>query len=153
MITQDEEWMREAIEEAKKAFTMDEVPVGSVLVFENQVISRAANSVELNCDASKHAELLCMQRGAAELGNWRLTSCTLYSTLEPCAMCAGAMILFRIKRLVYGAPDLRHGAITVLEKPHEIHQVKFKGGVLEKEAQKLMQNFFRNRRRHARCPI
>jgi len=143
----DEIFMREALLEAKKAYACREVPVGAILVCHDTVIARASNAVEKNCDASQHAELLCMKRGAAELSNWRLHDCTLYCTLEPCAMCAGAMILFRLKRLVYGAKDLRHGAIEVLEKPHEIHRVAYEGGVLVEEAKNLMQDFFRERRK------
>lgn len=153
MHASDEDFMREAILEAKKAYAVGEVPVGCVIVSDGNIIARASNSVESNCDASMHAELVCMQRAAKKLGNWRLIGCTLYCTLEPCAMCAGAMILFRIERLVYGAPDLRHGAIEVLEKPHEIHQVSFSGGVLDHEARSMMQEFFRERRRNGRSSV
>ena len=147
MKERDEIFMREALLEAKKAYASREVPVGTVLVYEGNIIARGSNSVEQNRDASQHAELVCMQRGAKEFSNWRLQGCTLYCTLEPCAMCAGAMILFRLNRLVYGAKDLRHGAIEVLEKPHEIHRVTFDGGILKEEAKALMQEFFRERRK------
>lgn len=145
--------MREALLEAKKAFAFDEVPVGSVLVLNEKIIARAYNSVEANGNASCHAELLCLQKGAEVLGNWRLLDCTLFSTLEPCSMCAGAMALFRIKRVVYGAPDLRHGAdgsvFKVLSEKHPIHQIEVERGVLAEEAKELMQEFFRRRREHA----
>lgn len=150
MLVDDEIFMREALLEAKKAYTQKEVPIGAVLVFEGKIISRGSNLVEQNRDASCHAELVCLQNGAKVLDNWRLLKCTLYCTLEPCAMCAGAMILFRIERLVYGAKDLRHGAIDVLERPHPIHQVATRGGVLESEAQCLMKEFFQERRSELR---
>ncbi len=146
----DENFMREALLEAKKAFAIGEVPVGAVLVLDEKILAHAHNLVEKNRDASAHAELLCLQEGAKVLGNWRLQNTTLYCTLEPCAMCAGAMALFRIKRLVYGAPDLRHGAngsvFDVLSRFHPIHQVEVESGVCEGEAKELMQTFFRERR-------
>ncbi|MDN3505690.1 MAG: tRNA adenosine(34) deaminase TadA [Simkaniaceae bacterium] len=151
MHVDDEIFMREALLEAKKAFVIEEVPVGCVLVSAGEIIARGHNLVEQKKDASAHAELLCLQEGAKKIGNWRLSDTTLYCTLEPCAMCAGAMALFRIKRLVYGAPDLRHGAngtvFDVLSKAHPIHQVEVLGGVCEEEAKGLMQEFFRERRK------
>lgn len=146
----DKNFMREALLEAKKAFANREVPVGAVLVHHGTIIARGHNLVEHHCDASKHAELICLQEGARAISNWRLLECTLYCTLEPCAMCAGAMALFRIKRLVYGAPDLRHGAngtvFNVLNTPHPIHQVDVSGGCCEEEAKALMKEFFSLRR-------
>ncbi len=146
--------MCEALLEAKKAFAEGEVPIGAVLVFENKIIGRGHNGVEKNTDASSHAELICLQQGAKEIGNWRLLDSTLYSTLEPCAMCAGALALFRVKRLVYGAKDLRHGGdgsvFNILNHPHPIHQVEVTGGVYEEDSRYLMQEFFRKRREHAR---
>ena len=147
----DENFMREALLEAKNAFVSGEVPVGAVLVFEGKIIARAHNLVEKRVDASCHAELLCLQKGAEILGNWRLQNADLYCTLEPCAMCAGAATLFRIRRLVYGATDLRHGAhktiFKVLGKPHPIHTVEVNGGILAEEAKALLQEFFHQRRR------
>lgn len=139
--------MREALLEAEKAYIRKEVPIGAVLVHRGRIIARASNSVEGDCDASCHAELLCMRRASCAFKNWRLINTVLYCTLEPCAMCAGAMILFRITRLVYGARDLRHGAIQILKEPHQIHQVAFVGGILEKEAGELMRQFFKERRK------
>ncbi|NGX26652.1 MAG: tRNA-specific adenosine deaminase [Chlamydiae bacterium] len=148
--------MREALLEAKKAFALGEVPIGAVLVHEGEIITRAHNLVEQKLDASAHAELLCLQEAAKILSNWRLQNVSLYCTLEPCAMCAGAMALFRIRKLIYGAPDLRHGAngsvFDVLNCPHPIHQVVVKGGVCEGEAKALIQEFFRERRKkHVRA--
>ncbi|MBS0652060.1 MAG: nucleoside deaminase [Verrucomicrobia bacterium] len=142
--------MRLAIEEAKKAYEMGEVPVGAVLVWNNEVIARAHNLVEARKDASAHAELLCMAAAAAKLSNWRLLNTTLYSTLEPCSMCAGGMLLSRVGTLVWGAPDLRHGAhgswINVLDQPHPTHRIQVRKGVLAGECSELMRSFFQNRR-------
>ena len=150
MTSDDENFMRQALLEAKKAFAMGEVPVGAVLVLDGKIIGCSHNKVEKNCDASCHAELLCLQESAKVLGNWRLLESTLYCTLEPCSMCAGALALYRVKRVVYGAPDLRHGAsgtvFDVLNRPHPIHSVEVKAGILAEEAQELLQMFFRKRR-------
>lgn len=144
------EYMIEALAEAKKAFTLGEVPVGAVLVVGEKIIARAHNRVESERNASCHAELLCLQQGAKALGNWRLNEATLYSTLEPCPMCAGAMIHFRLKRVVWGAPDVRCGAdgswVPLLQEPHPIHQVEVCRGVLAEEASALMRAFFQERR-------
>lgn len=151
MTLDDENFMLEALLEAKKAFAQDEVPVGAVLVYEGKIIARGHNLVEAGRNAAAHAEMICLQEGAKILGNWRLLECNLYCTLEPCPMCAGAMALFRIKRLVYGAPDLRHGAhgsvFNVLNMPHPIHQVEVEGGCLAEEAKGLMKEFFMIRRK------
>ena len=105
----DEKYMRLALLEAREAMQNDEVPVGAVLVYQNKVIARAYNQMELLQDATAHSEMLCLTMGASYLENWRLKGCTLYVTLEPCVMCLGAMLLSRIDRLVYGAKDIRHG--------------------------------------------
>lgn len=151
MTLYDENFMREALLEAKKAFAAQEVPVGAVLIHKDTIIARGHNLVEQTKNASAHAELVCLQEGAKILDNWRLLECTLYCTLEPCPMCAGAMALFRIKRLVYGAPDLRHGAngsvFNVLNTPHPIHQVEVMGGCCEEESRALMKEFFAMRRK------
>lgn len=153
MFIDDQNFMREALLEAKKAFDSAEVPVGAVLVHNGTIIARGHNLVEKSCNAASHAELICLQEGAKKLSNWRLLECTLYCTLEPCPMCAGAMALFRIKRLVYGAPDLRHGAngsvFNVLNSPHPIHQVEVQGGCCAAEAAALMREFFALRRKDA----
>jgi tRNA(adenine34) deaminase len=148
--TEDEKFMWEALKEALKAFKEEEVPVGAVLVHEGRVIARGHNQVEMLQDATAHAEMLCLTAGAVSLENWRLTDATLYCTLEPCAMCAGAAILSRVKRIVWGAKDIRHGAngswVDLFAKPHPIHEVNLEGGVLEEPAQWLMKEFFRRRR-------
>lgn len=143
-------FMREALKEAKKAYREGEVPVGAVLVLDDQVVARGHNQVELLCDATAHAEMLCLGAGATCFGNWRLLGTTLYCTVEPCAMCAGAMYLSRIKRLVWGAPDFRHGAngsfIDLFSLKHPTHKIEIETRVLEKECGLLMQEFFRERR-------
>ena len=151
MMDQDLYFMREALKQARKAFDAEEVPVGAVLVHEGKIIARGHNQVELLQDATAHAEMLCMTSGAGALSNWRLTDATLYCTLEPCCMCAGAMISSRISRLVYGAPDLRVGVcgswINLFEKPHPIHSIEIVRGVLEAEAAELMREFFQATRK------
>lgn len=148
-------FMKEALQEAKKAFVLQEVPVGAVLVHEGKIVARGHNLVESKKDASCHAEMVCLKAAALHFNNWRLTGATLYCTLEPCAMCAGAMILSRIERLVWGAKDLRHGAhgsfIDLLGKEHPIHQIQVQGGVLEEEASQLMREFFQARRKNGKA--
>ncbi len=142
--------MREALEEAKKGALQGEVPVGAVLVHENKIIARAHNRVEELGDATAHAEVLCLKEGAKALCNWRLLDTTLYCTLEPCSMCAGAMILARVGTLVWGAPDHRHGAhgswVDLLGRPHPIHQLEVRRGVLWEESGALLKEFFKERR-------
>lgn len=142
--------MLEALKEAWKAFVAEEVPVGAVLVHKGQVIARGHNQVELLRDPTAHAEILAITSAAACLDNWRLTDCTLYCTLEPCTMCAGAMFLGRIERLVWGAPDLRHGAngswIDLFSSPHPIHRFSIERGVLGEFSALLMKDFFQKRR-------
>ena len=146
----DETFMREAIKEAKKAFEVEEVPVGSVLVLGGKIIARAHNQVEMLKDATAHAEMLALTMGASALNNWRLLDTTLYVTIEPCMMCAGAMYLSRIMRLVWGARDPRQGAngsfVDLFEKSHPIHNIEVTPDVLSLECGALMQEFFRKRR-------
>lgn len=146
----DFQFMQEALKEAKKGFEKGEVPVGAVLVYQNQMIASFYNQVETLIDATAHAEMLCVKKGAEVLGNWRLTGCTLYTTLEPCPMCAGALISARVERVVWGAPDLRQGAggslITLLGRDHPIHTVQVTQGILADEASLLMKTFFQGRR-------
>lgn len=149
-MTEDERWMREALKEARKAFDKDEVPIGAVLVKEGKIIARGHNQVELLQDATAHAEMLCLTAGAGALGNWRLTDTTLYCTLEPCAMCAGALLNTRIKRLVWGAPDLRVGVngswIDLFKNQHPMHTLEITPRILEAESAELMRAFFQKMR-------
>jgi tRNA(adenine34) deaminase len=154
-IPEDAFFMREALLEAQRAADAGEVPVGAILVKDGKIIARACNAIEKMQDASMHAEMECMRHGAEHLGNWRLLGCTLYSTLEPCSMCAGAMFLFRLERLVWGARDVRHGAqgswVDLFSKEHPTHAVKITSGVLAEECGTLMRTFFQQRRlNHAR---
>lgn len=146
----DPKWMQYALKEAQKAYEQGEVPVGAVLVFRDEIIAKAHNRVEFLCDATAHAEVLCLQEASVVLGNWRLLECTLYCTLEPCSMCAGAMILSRVSTLVWGARDRRHGVhgswTNLLDLPHPIHQLNVRTGVLEQESSQLLTQFFRERR-------
>lgn len=140
------DFMWHALEEAKKAFTKGEVPVGAVIVIDNEVIAAAHNSVETLRDPTAHAELLCIRSAAQKLGDWRLLGATLYTTLEPCSMCLGAALLARIGRVVYAAPDLRHGAcgswVNLLSSKHPTHELEIKGGILQDESAKLLREFF-----------
>lgn len=138
--------MFEAVKEANKAFDQGEVPVGAVLVHQGQVIARGFNQVETLKDATAHAEMICITAGSEALGNWRLKECTLYCTLEPCMMCAGAMFLSRVDRLVWGAPDHRHGAngsfIELFRLKHPMHVIEVTSGILEEPCSLLMKEFF-----------
>jgi len=150
----DDVWMQEALIEAKKAFAADEVPVGAVAVFNGAVIARAHNLVESLQDASAHAELLCLRKAAEVLGNWRLIGVTLYSTLEPCMLCAGAVFSFRLSRVVWGACDIRQGAdgsfLPLLSSSHPIHRVEVTRGVLAQPSAELLRTFFEQKRERHR---
>lgn len=139
--------MKEALKEAEKGYEKGEVPVGAVLVCQNKIIARAHNQVEFLKDATAHAEMLCLKAGAVQLENWRLSKTTLYSTLEPCSMCAGALILSRVNTLAWGAQDLRHGAdgslFNILNKPHPIHELYVHRHILQEECSTLMRKFFK----------
>lgn len=142
--------MLEALKEAQKAYEAEEVPVGAVLVHKGRILARGYNQVEMLNDATAHAEMLCITAGAVAKENWRLLETTLYCTLEPCAMCAGAAILSRVTRIVWGAKDLRHGVngswIDLFATTHPIHNIEITGGILEEPAAFLMKTFFKMRR-------
>lgn len=144
---EDIRWMRLALEEAQKAYELGEVPVGAVAVYEGQVIGEGFNRKESDQDPTAHAEMIALRQAAHRLGNWRLIGVTLYCTLEPCPMCAGAMIQGRLQRLVYGAPDTRFGAdgtvVEVLSEPAFNHRVQVTSGLMAEEAGELLQRFFR----------
>jgi tRNA(adenine34) deaminase len=145
-----QEAMRLALLQAKRGYEKGEVPVGAVLLIDGQIIASAHNQVEDLKDASAHAEMLCLKKAAAALGDWRLKGSVMVSTLEPCVMCAGAMILHRVEKIVWGAPDIRHGAhgswIDLTQLKHPIHNIEMIRGVLQDEAAKLMRDFFKERR-------
>lgn len=146
----DRFYMREAITEAIKAAQEGEVPIGAVLVFDNQIIARAHNLRETNGDPTAHAEILVLREAASLKKHWRLSGTTLYTTLEPCPMCAGAMVMARTKRLVYGAADPKAGAagslMNIVQDPRLNHRLEVSGGVLEEECRELLKDFFRKRR-------
>ncbi|MBI5345595.1 MAG: nucleoside deaminase [Chlamydiae bacterium] len=149
-MTDDERFMLEALKEASKAQKKDEVPVGSVLVLDGKIIAKGHNQVELLKDATAHAEILCLTSASAHLNDWRLLNTVLYTTLEPCCMCAGAIIASRVKTLVWAAPDIRVGAngswIDVFEKKHPIHTVEIRKNVLEEISSNLIKDFFKKKR-------
>ena len=140
-------FMRQALIEAEKALAIGEVPVGAVVVFEDEIIGRGYNQREMLHDPTAHAEILALREAAAYKGGWRLTGCTLYVTLEPCPMCAGAIVLARIKRLVYAANDPKSGAVNsilnITNNPSLNHQVEVKSGVLADESSELLKSFFK----------
>jgi tRNA(adenine34) deaminase len=142
--------MRLALDLAKQAASEGEVPVGSIAVMDDRIIGQGHNRKEVDGDPTAHAEILAIRQAAAELNNWRLTGVTLYCTLEPCPMCAGAMIQARLSRLVYGAKDVRFGAdgtvVDLLNTDNFNHQVDVTGGVLSDESASLMQHFFQELR-------
>lgn len=143
---EDEFFMLEALKEAWKAFKADEVPVGAVLVKDKKMIAKGHNQVEMLKDATAHAEMLCLTSGEAALNNWRLANTILYCTIEPCSMCAGAILLTRIPLVVWGAPDLRHGAngswIDLFQPVHPTHAVQVRKGVLQEFCAQLPKEFF-----------
>jgi tRNA(adenine34) deaminase len=139
-----------ALEEARLAATQGEVPVGAVLVVGGEVIASRGNERERRHDPTAHAEMLVLRDGAGLVGGWRLREATLYVTLEPCAMCAGAMVLARINRLVYGADDPKAGAagtiFNIVDHPTLNHRLQVRSGVMSKEGSRLLQEFFAERR-------
>lgn len=145
----DEYFMREAIKLALEAEERDEVPVGAVAVREGKIIARASNTREESKCATHHAELLAIEECCRALGGWRLPGVTLYVTMEPCAMCAGAIINARVPRVVYGAPDLRFGAFGSLIDLSEIplnHKPEIVGGILGEECAKILSDYFKKKR-------
>ncbi len=147
---EDERFMREAIKEARRAAAKGEVPVGAVIVCDGQIIGRGHNLRERLGDPTAHAELLAIREAACRLGGWRLNGCTLYATMEPCPMCAGAVILARLRRLVYGTPDPKAGAagscLDLLSLTCFNHQVSVLGGVCAEACAGIVQHFFQRLR-------
>ena len=147
---QDESFMRQALREAKRALEEEEVPVGAVVVREGRIVARAHNRPIHLKDPSAHAEILALRRAARKLGNYRLPGCTLYVTIEPCAMCAGAIVQGRLRRVVFGASDPKAGAsgsaLTVLNHPKLNHQAEVSGGLLADDCGAVLREFFRRRR-------
>jgi tRNA(adenine34) deaminase len=146
----DEYFMRLAIREAEAALKHDDVPIGAVVVHEGEVIAAAHNERELRQDPTAHAEVLALREASRVLGSWRVLNCVLYVTLEPCAMCAGAIVLARVPRVVYGTIDPKAGAagsvLDVLAQPRLNHRPQVAGGLLAEECAALLTDFFGSRR-------
>jgi tRNA(adenine34) deaminase len=142
--------MEEALRCAQRALEAGEVPVGAVVICDGRIIGRGWNRNLTDDDPTAHAEVVALREAAANLGNHRLGGCELFATIEPCAMCAGALIHARIRRLVYGADDLKAGAVksvlTVLNHPSMNHQMEVQGGILAGRSAEILQEFFRSRR-------
>jgi tRNA(adenine34) deaminase len=146
----DEYFMRLALREAERALEHRDVPIGCVLVHEGEVLAAAANERELRGDPTAHAEVLALREAAEKLGGWRLSDTVLYVTLEPCAMCAGAIVLARVPRVVWGAPDPKAGAagsvLDVLAEPRLNHRPDTAGGLLAEDSALMLREFFATRR-------
>jgi tRNA(adenine34) deaminase len=146
----DELWMEEALRSAQRALEAGEVPIGAVIVCDGQIVGRGWNRNINENDPTAHAEIVALREAGASVGNHRLIECELFVTIEPCAMCAGAMVHARIKRLVYGADDAKAGAVSsameLLDHPAMNHRVEVRVGVLAGRCAELMQAFFRGRR-------
>ena len=144
-------YMDEAFVEAKLAFDQGEVPIGAVLVHEEKIIARGHNRTEEAKNATEHAEMVCIRQASQYMEDFRLTSCELYTTLEPCIMCAGAAILSRLKKIVYACPDLRHGGcgslVDLFAIKHPIHQVEVEFLDFQERSAKLLKDFFKARRK------
>ena len=153
LVRDDEAGIRAALREARESLRKDEVPVGCVIVHDGVVVGRGHNQVESLQDATAHAEILAIGAASNALGSWRLHECTLYVTLEPCSMCAGAIVLARLGRVVYGAPDPKAGAcgsvLDVLGERRLNHRAELTPGVLADECGELLREFFRQRRKAA----
>jgi tRNA(adenine34) deaminase len=146
----DDYFMRDALRQAEKAFAANEVPIGAIVVRDGKIIARAHNQIELLKDATAHAEMLALTQAEAAVGDWRLTDCDLYVTKEPCAMCAGALVHTRIRRVVFGCADPVAGAagsvVNLLQMPAFNHTCDITSGVLQDQCAAILQNFFRKRR-------
>jgi tRNA(adenine34) deaminase len=147
----DEFWMQQALALAAKAEAQGEVPVGAVLVLNDEIIGTGFNSPITACDPTAHAEVMALRLGAEKIGNYRLLNSTLYATLEPCLMCAGALVHARIKRLVYGARDPRAGAVTsvfqALDNASLNHRVEYQDGLLQERCGAMLSEFFQKKRK------
>jgi len=150
-MTKDQYYMSEALKEAQKAFERDEVPVGAVVVHNNRIIGRAHNQIRMLKDPTAHAEMIALTQAASYLKNERLLKATTYVTVEPCAMCCGALVLGRIEQLIYGASDPKGGAcgssLNIANNKKLNHRIKVKKGVLEEECALLLKEFFKRKRK------
>lgn len=144
------EFMRAALYEAWKAYLIEEVPIGAVVVKDNKIIGRGHNLRESSKDPTAHAEIIAIRNAAENLGGWRLTGCSIYVTIEPCVMCAGAIYQARFSDLIYGAPDIKAGGVdslyNILQDSRLNHQVSVTSGVMMNECSEIMSSFFRELR-------
>ncbi len=149
-MTRDERYMKEAIRQAKKAYALEEVPIGCVIVYEDRIIARGYNRRNTDKNTLSHAELNAIRKASKKLGDWRLEDCTLYVTLEPCQMCAGAIVQARVSRVVIGSMNPKAGCagsvLNLLEMDEFNHQVEVERGVLEEECSTMLSGFFKELR-------
>jgi len=149
-LSSDELWMEEALRSAQRALEAGEVPVGAVVVSNGKIVGRGWNRNLADQDPTAHAEVVALREAARNLGNYRMADCDLFATIEPCAMCAGALVHARIRRLVYGADDPKAGAVhsvmAVVNHPSLNHKMEVQGGVLAGRSAEILQEFFRKRR-------
>ena len=150
-MTKDEKYMKEAIKQAKKAALVGDVPIGCVIVHQDKIIARGYNKRNLKKTTLAHAELLAIEKASKKLGDWRLEDCTMYITLEPCQMCAGAIIQARIPKVVVGAmnkkADCAGSVLNLFQIPQFNHQVIFENGILEEECREMLSDFFKQLRK------
>ena len=149
-MTEQEKYMKEALKQAQKAYEKGEIPVGAVIVKEHKIIARAYNEKEYKLDTTKHAEILAIQKASKKLKSWRLQDCDMYVTLEPCSMCAGALIQARIRKLYIGTMDKKTGAcgsvLNLLEDYTFNHKVEVERGILQKDCENILKIFFKELR-------
>ena len=153
-MTDDEKWMREALKQAAAAAEAGEVPVGAVIVQNGRILGRAHNQVEQLRDATAHAEMIALTQASEAVGNWRLSGCVIYVTMEPCPMCAGALVLSRVSKIVYGADDPIAGAcgtvFNIAAEPKLNHRIPVVKGILAEECGSRVREFFRERRKETK---
>lgn len=146
----DEFFMKEALKEAQKAYEINEIPIGAVIARNGEIVGRGYNQKETMKDATLHAEISAIKDACRNLGGWRLTGCTMYVTLEPCSMCAGALVNSRVERLVIGARDLKAGAcgsvLNIVQTEELNHQINVQFGVMEEDCSKILKRFFKDLR-------
>ena len=149
-MTTDEKYMKEALKQAKKAYALKEVPVGCVIVYEDQILARGYNRRNTDQNTTSHAEINAIRKASKKLGDWRLEGCTIYITMEPCQMCAGAIVQSRITRAVIGSMNPKAGCagsiLNLLDMPEFNHQVELTTGVMEEECSQMMKSFFKELR-------
>lgn len=150
MMNKDEKYMKEAIKQAKKAYTLGEVPIGCVIVYEDKIIGRGYNRRTIDKNTIAHAEMMAIKKASKKMDDWRLEDCTMYVTLEPCQMCSGAIVQSRMKKVVVGCMNPKAGCagsiLNLLQMEEFNHQVELEIGVLEEECSALMRNFFKELR-------